>query len=531
MNFTPFTGAFTGTIPVHQFTAKFANANGQTTVPPGTVVLSGGDGGIHYLRPTEVVSQAGTLTNQTLITVPVSMEQSTSKEDSTSTVQAHSIQPTATVQNFDNNFSLQVLNHAGIKYNITPVSMQHFSQVGGPGTVLTVAYPADLDGITVDGKGTQTQMIPVEIQGQDLCATLVVAAPSGDGDKVLFRTQDQDGNISDAISGIPVEKLITIKREEGVDDGKEGTVITSTEQQIELQGQTVTTMPATWQSIAAPGSTVADYLARLPASTLPLSLHHFLKFSAESIKRENNEACTVTLPPAQPIVVTTVNEADGTEGTVTVTTMAAPEGVQEEADTAGKAKKRRRGTKKAKQPKMRPGQVQLTTALDGTTLFCCPECNMAYPDKDLLEQHLVAHKIERRFICDICGAGLKRKEHLDRHKQGHNPERPFICSVCMKGFKRKEHLNLHFVIHSGEKTHICPECGKGFYRKDHLRKHSRSHLAKRIKSEMNSAGNTAPNQPPPPQLKIEVIQQVPSADPSSPTEDPLKLIPLGDKLV
>lgn len=58
---------------------------------------------------------------------------------------------------------------------------------------------------------------------------------------------------------------------------------------------------------------------------------------------------------------------------------------------------------------------------------------MAYPDKEMLEQHLVAHKIERRFICDLCGAGLKRKEHLERHKLGHNPERPFVCNVCCKG--------------------------------------------------------------------------------------------------
>lgn len=70
--------------------------------------------------------------------------------------------------------------------------MQHFSQVGAPGTVLTVAYPADLDGITMDGKGTQTQMIPVEIQGQDLCATLVVAAPS-DSDKGENLTFHQRG--------------------------------------------------------------------------------------------------------------------------------------------------------------------------------------------------------------------------------------------------------------------------------------------------------------------------------------------------
>ncbi|XP_066258408.1 zinc finger protein 281-like isoform X3 [Euwallacea similis] len=157
-------------------------------------------------------------------------------------------------------------------------------------------------------------------------------------------------------------------------------------------------------------------------------------------------------------------------------------------DPADKGKKKKKYKKKPPKPKKpKPGQVHIATALDGTTLFCCPECHMAYPEKDLLEQHLVGHKIERRFICDICGAGLKRKEHLERHKLGHNPERPFVCSVCMKGFKRKEHLNLHFVIHSGEKTEICGECGKGFYRKDHLRKHTRSHITRRAKEQAERA--------------------------------------------
>lgn len=40
-----------------------------------------------------------------------------------------------------------------------------------------------------------------------------------------------------------------------------------------------------WQSLA-PSAAVADYLAQLPTSTLPLSLHHFLKYSSESIKKE-----------------------------------------------------------------------------------------------------------------------------------------------------------------------------------------------------------------------------------------------------
>lgn len=91
----------------------------------------------------------------------------------------------------------------------------------------------------------------------------------------------------------------------------------------------------------------------------------------------------------------------------------------------------------------------------------------------------------------------------------------------MKSFKRKEQLTLHIVIHSGEKKHVCIECGKGeqtmeqetghikntlylwlfilydiftklvffisgFYRKDHLRKHTRSHIARRVKSEVSA---------------------------------------------
>lgn len=41
-----------------------------------------------------------------------------------------------------------------------------------------------------------------------------------------------------------------------------------------------------WQSTQATSS-VADYLSHLPADSLPLSLHHFLKFSTDTIKRES----------------------------------------------------------------------------------------------------------------------------------------------------------------------------------------------------------------------------------------------------
>jgi zinc finger protein 362/384 len=76
-----------------------------------------------------------------------------------------------------------------------------------------------------------------------------------------------------------------------------------------------------------------------------------------------------------------------------------------EIDVNGKVKKRRKVKKKPPKPKRpKPGQVHIATAIDGTILFCCPECQMAYPEKESLEQHLAVHKIERRFVATACGS-------------------------------------------------------------------------------------------------------------------------------
>lgn len=68
--------------------------------------------------------------------------------------------------------------------------------------------------------------------------------------------------------------------------------------------------------------------------------------------------------------------------------------VKVEVDANGKVKKKRKYKKKPPKPKPpKPGQVHIATALDGTILFCCPECQMAYAEKTDLEQHLTVHKI------------------------------------------------------------------------------------------------------------------------------------------
>lgn len=193
---------------------------------------------------------------------------------------------------------------------------------------------------------------------------------------------------------------------------------------------------------------LAEYFQRQGIS---LNLQQFLKFNPDTIKRESQ----VENSPLSSATNDGHNATDSLDTSTTTNADSATTTPTKPTDGTGKVKKKRKYKKKPPKPKAeKPGQVHIATALDGTILFCCPQCQMAYPDKSNLEQHLMVHKIERRHICDICGAGLKRKEHLERHKLGHSPERPHICSVCMKGFKRKEHLNLHFVIHSGDKNEV-----------------------------------------------------------------------------
>ncbi|XP_050308434.1 zinc finger protein 37-like [Anthonomus grandis grandis] len=235
-----------------------------------------------------------------------------------------------------------------------------------------------------------------------------------------------------------------------------------------------------WQNFPTSSPSVVDYLSQLPSNGFPLSLQEFLKYSAESLKKDvvqpNNDLSNVNN-------LSNIHGGGNASGSLSTINTAH---IHNNPPPVKKKKKKK--PEKEKKPKPKPGEIRLSTALDGSTLYCCPECHMALPERDLLEQHLMGHNMERRFVCDICGAALKRKDHLTRHKQSHNPERPFVCSVCLKAFKRKEQLTLHFVIHSGEKRHVCTECGKGFYRKDHLRKHTRSHIARRVKAELSQQG-------------------------------------------
>ncbi|XP_050308432.1 zinc finger and BTB domain-containing protein 49-like isoform X2 [Anthonomus grandis grandis] len=459
MNFAPFGVPLSAALPVAtQFSA--GKITQSVTTPSGQVVgvLQGGENGVHYIRPFDASafaqthqapgSPTGAQQGQTVISLPITMP-GAKPGDPQQTVQIQVVNPAQ--QNEGNS----------PKYQLSQIPIQTFGQGA---TVLTVAYSGNQEGLQIlDGQsGLEGMTVVAAIQPQDI---QIIQAQLEQQQQQQQQQQVQEQKEENDKAG---DTQLRCK------DGAEVQQQTNEPEAIHVPAQYLQNM-----------NTLQEYLQKVQtAQPLPLtSLHQFLKFNgAPEIKRELItedgvlEAVSIANPEEQEQLI--MNSV--------TTEMATQEDGQEDPNEKGKKKKKSK-KKPPKPKKPKPGQVHIATALDGTTLFCCPECHMAYPEKELLEQHLVGHKIERRFICDICGAGLKRKEHLERHKLGHNPERPFVCSVCMKGFKRKEHLNLHFVIHSGEKTEICGECGKGFYRKDHLRKHLRSHITRRAKEQAEMA--------------------------------------------
>ncbi|XP_030751780.1 zinc finger protein 853-like isoform X1 [Sitophilus oryzae] len=470
MNFAPFGVPLSAAMPVAtQFSA--GKITQSVTTPSGQVVgvLQGGENGVHYIRPLDanIFAQSASgrpdspnsaQQGQTVITLPITMP-GAKPGDPQQTVQIQVVNPAVTQSSGGNS----------PKYQISQIPLHTFGQGA---TVLTVAYNGNQEGLQIlDGQSALEGMTVVAaLQPQDL--QLLQAQAEQQQQQQQSDQQDKENDDKEPIHPVPVA-LIKTEMCKDQDMGQQ----TDQEQEPEAIAvpaqylQNMTSLQEYFQKVQTP---------------LPLtSLHQFLKFNTHDIKRELItedgvlEAVSLNNPDdhfnfQEHLVMGSLSEMTQEE---------TPE--ETTPETGKKKKKYKKKPPKPKKPK--PGQVHIATALDGTTLFCCPECHMAYPEKELLEQHLVGHKIERRFICDICGAGLKRKEHLERHKLGHNPERPFVCSVCMKGFKRKEHLNLHFVIHSGEKTEICGECGKGFYRKDHLRKHTRSHITRRAKEQAERA--------------------------------------------
>ncbi|KAJ8730272.1 hypothetical protein PYW07_017310 [Mythimna separata] len=454
-----------GQLPVAKLQQNVTN-NG--TGMPQVCVAMGADGGMQYVRAVDGSLQAA----PQLISLPIQLAGSKPGD------------PQPTVQ-------IQVLSPSMLQAQQQPKYQMQIPIQGYPqgGAVLTVAYSPETNetgGLQLVGQGSlgeglqvlaalpQEMQLVQQTQEKDQMhqnmhqvfitpnQQIIINAPEN---KTLNNNTTSDNNNSGAMDIIIKEEC----DETNDDESSQGTE----------SGETMQ-----WQLNQCHQQDLVKYLSTLPpqqTQALPVSLQQFLRLNPTDVKKSEPVDIEIEMDDVaddkkeEPVAEAVLSE----DGTLRI-----------------QSKKKKKYKKKPPKPaRPKPGQVVIATALDGSPIFCCPECQMAYPEKEQLEIHLIVHKIERRFICGICGAGLKRKEHLERHKLGHNPERPYVCGVCRKGFKRREHLNLHTVIHSGVKTEMCTECGKGFYRKDHLRKHTRSHESKRARDEAAGDSSPAPAQP------------------------------------
>ncbi|KAL5290138.1 hypothetical protein ACFFRR_009850 [Megaselia abdita] len=202
-------------------------------------------------------------------------------------------------------------------------------------------------------------------------------------------------------------------------------------EEVALNQQILQNVNQSWQTLAAANSANSvDYSSHLLSATLPISIQHFLKYS-ETIKKESSSIVGASNSGNINFSNLEISTSTSANNMVTnvkdngVVSISNNNGTTS-STTSKKTKKKK--TPKEKKPRPKPGEIRETKALDGSTLYCCPECQMAYPDRSLIEQHVISHAVERRFVCDICNAALKRKDHLTRHKLSHIPDRPHVCN-------------------------------------------------------------------------------------------------------
>lgn len=169
----------------------------------------------------------------------------------------------------------------------------------------------------------------------------------------------------------------------------------------------------------AQGSNMTEYLQKLQATTLPLTLQQLIKLQTEQIKKDkpeeeklehtqnnilnipsvsalrnpqiqngsnymNSEHMMISLNPSDFNVHMLPNQQDNENNAQVVKV---EQQVQTDSPKVEKKMKFRAKT----------GEIKISVALDGSRVYCCPECNLVFPEKSDIDQHIQAH-IQVRMI-------------------------------------------------------------------------------------------------------------------------------------
>ena len=106
--------------------------------------------------------------------------------------------------------------------------------------------------------------------------------------------------------------------------------------------------------------------------------------------------------------------------------------------------------------------------------FQCDKCNLSFPSKANLANHMVVHNDERPFICNFPGCEFRSKYiiSLKQHKERHSSKRKFPCPMCHKRFPTKYEMDRHILrIHTKEKSVHCDQCDYTTSLRSNLRNH------------------------------------------------------------
>lgn len=332
-------------------------------------LVSGSDGNVQFLQTQPQMTSPATTLNptQTYITLPITIPPS-KPGDATQT------------------FQIQVLNPNPVpqapKFQMGQMQIPiHGLQQHGT-TVLTVAYSPQ------DGEILPNHM------------------PDGAPVTVLAAIQPQDLQLLAQQNGLAQQHLQASQQTSDSDDQDKDRGRISIKTEPSFWGQSPVT-------ITAPNTLTTDLSEYFHARNM--NLQPYLKFNTDgiNIKKEMYSDALAQLQLSDNNNVISINNNYNADNSNTSLSAAGDtldqstemensqmtENGEEkvELDANGKVKKKRKIKKKPPKPKRpKPGQVHIATALDGTILFCCPECQMAYPEKESLESHLAVHKIERR---------------------------------------------------------------------------------------------------------------------------------------
>lgn len=338
-------------------------------------LVPGSDGNVQFLSaPPQLTSQASAMNpTQTYITLPITIPPS-KPGDATQTFQIQVLNP--------NPVPPQPKFHMGHMQ----IPIQGLQQHGT--TVLTVAYSPQ------DGEVIPNQM------------------PEGAPVTVLAAIQPQDLHLLAQQNGLAAHQQQQHQSHSQTTDQSTSTAEEDLREKIERAARLNIKAEPFWsQSPLTLSNPIPSDLSEF-FQARNVSLQPYLKLNTDGIKKElfsealaqlqmngdNNNVISINNNfNADSSNLSEQNDMDSSQ------TTEINEDEHEEKEGAsvssGKSKKKNRKMKKKtpKPKRVKPGQVHIATAIDGTILFCCPECQMAYPEKESLESHLAVHKIDRRY--------------------------------------------------------------------------------------------------------------------------------------